>query len=400
MQPVQIYEIVNSMAEQALGVTDLTPTDTTFISIGKQVLSSDINKDAMYKILVDRIGRTVIAVRKYIGANPEMAREPFEYGAILQKISFRLAKSQKSDTWTPQDEEQADPFDKTQLEFMQVFYDKWSAFEYPSTIYDTQLETAFTNAGAMAGFIDGIFTAMYNALELAYENIGNLARASLIGATIKDGDGTSCKVNLIQLYKDETGKTVTVQQAFYDTEFLKFCAMKMSLTSDQMEKVSDTFNIIKWDRFTPKDKQVIEVQSNFAKAFDTYLQSDVYHNELTKLPNYKSVPYWQGSGKTWNLEDVTSVEVKVETKTANEVVTTSTVSQAYVVAVIRDIDSCGTTVDKRRTKSIYNPRGEYTNYWLKAELGMFRDNSENCVVFYLGEATASLSDAFDVETGG
>lgn len=394
MTPVQIYQIINNIAGQALGLTDLTPTDTTFISIGKQVLSTTENVDAMYKTLVDRIGRTVLAVREYKAKMPSMAREPFEYGAILQKISFKMAQAQSSDTWTPNDTKAADPWEKAHTTFMQVFFDKWTAWEFQSTIYDVQLETAFLNAGAMMAFIDGIFQSMYNALELAYENIGNLARASLIGSIINQGDGTASKVNLIALYQTETGNTVTVQSALTDVNFLKFASMKMALASDQMVKMSTTFNIKKWERHTPKDRQVFEIQSNFAKAFDSYLQSDTFHNELTKLPNYESVPYWQGSGETWELSDVTGINVSLEVAGEDNTMSTVTVEQTNIIGVLRDIDSCGITIDKRRTKSIYNPRGEYTNYWLKAELGQFRDVSENCIVFYLEdvEAQASLNE--------
>lgn len=387
MAPEQIYTIINGMAEQALGIKDLTPNNSTFISIGKKVLSSDKNTDAMYKTLVDRIGRTVLAVREYVAKNPTMAREPFEYGAILQKISFKMPSAQSSDTWTPNDETAADPFEKQTAEFMQVFFDKWSAWEFASTIYDIQLETAFTNAETMAAFIDGIFQSMYNALEIAYENIGNVARASLIASTINTTSVPACTVNLIKAYKTETGNTVTVQKAFTDKDFLTFASAKMALVSDQMVKMSTTFNVAGWERHTPKDRQVFEIQANFAKAFDSYLQASTFHNEITKLPNYESVPYWQGSGKSWSLADVTGINVKIEVDN-DGTITTSTIAKNYIVGVLRDIDSCGTTIDKRRTKSIYNPRGEYTNYWLKAELGQFRDTSENCVVFYLEDLTS------------
>lgn len=394
MTPIQIYTIVNNMAEQSLGMKDLEPNDSTFISIGKKIITSDKNKDAIYKTLVDRVGRTVLAVKAYQSENPTMAREPFEYGAILQKISFQMPLAQENDSWTPQETENANPFDKAQIEFMQVFFDKWSAFEYPATIYDHQLETAFTSATAMAAFIDGIFQAMYNALEIAYENIGNIARASLIASVLNSGTPAT-KVNLIAEYNKETGKTVTVQQAQTDVNFLKFASMKMGLVSDQMVKPNVNFNIAKWQRFTPKNKQVFEVLSNFAKAFDSYLQADTFHNEITKLPLYTSVPYWQGSGTDWSKDSVSSINVKIEVAGEDDTITTETVTQSNIVAVLRDIDSCGTTIDKRRTKSIYNPRGEYTNYWLKAELGQFRDTSENCVVFYL-EDLATQNDDIEV----
>lgn len=387
MTPVQIYSIINSMAEQSLGMKDLTTTDSTFISIGKKVLSSDTNVEVFYKTLVDRIGRTVLAIRDYKADMPAMAREPFEYGAILQKISFKMAQAQENPTWNSVDTEHSDPWAKVDADFMQVFFDKWSTWEVQGTIADVQLETAFTSATAMAAFIDGIFQSMYNSMELAYENNGNLARASLIGAVMTTTTVAAYKVNLITDYMTETGATgMTVKKALTDVNFLKYASMRMKLVSDQMVKPSTIFNIANWQRWTPKDKQVFEVNSNFAALLDTYLQSDTYHNELTKLQYYTSVPYWQGSGTDWAMKSTTGINVKVEVP-SGDTTTTKNVSANYIIAVLRDIDSAGVTIDKRRTKSLYNPHDEYTNYWVKAEIGQFRDTSENCVVFYLADAT-------------
>lgn len=390
MTPVQIYQIINSMASQSLGMTGLTATDTTFVSIGKTVLSSETNTDAFYKALVDRIGRTVLAIRVYKADMPTLAREPFEYGAILQKISFKMAQAQKNPTWNEVSEAHSDPWAKTEAEFMQVFFDKWSTWEVPGTIPDVQLETAFTSATAMAAFIDGIFQSMYNSLEIAYENVANLARASLIGSVMNITATTSmCKVNLIESYKDETGTTLTVKQALTNVDFLKFASMKMKEMSDYMQKAAVTFNPAAWERFTPKDRQVFEVLSAFASRFDTYLQSDTFHNEITKLPLYESVPYWQGNGQNWSFNNVSSINVKIEVPGTSGATTQKTVSASGIVAVLRDIDSAGVTIDKRRTKSIYNPHDEYTNYWVKAEIGQFRDVSENCIVFYLADLPAA-----------
>lgn len=388
MTPVQIYTIINSMAEQSMGMKDLQATDSTFISIGKKVLSSETNVEAFYKTLVDRIGRTVMAIRTYYADMPAMAREPFEYGAILQKISFKMAKAQENPTWNSVTDTHSDPWEKTDAEFMQVFFDKWSTWEVPGTIADVQLETAFTGASAMAAFIDGIFQSMYNSLELAYENNGNLARASLIGAVMNTSSVAAYKINLLDDYNTETNASLTVAKALKDVDFLKYASMRMKLVSDQMVKPSVVFNQEGWERFTPKDRQVFEVNSNFAAILDTYLQSDTYHNDLTKLPFFTSVPYWQGSGTDWGFESTSAINVTIEymdKSGATPVLKQATVSASNIIGVIRDIDSAGVTIDKRRTKSIYNPHDEYTNYWIKAEIGQFRDNSENCVVFYLAE---------------
>ena len=381
---MQIYQIVNSIAEQSLGMTGLTATETSFISVGKTVISSENNVDAFYKSLVDRIGRTVLALREYETDVTEMSREPFVYGAILQKLSFKLGKAQQNDTWLEQGSS-SDPFEETTTEFMQVFFDKWESWEVPGTVPDVQLETAFTSAQAMMAFIDGILIMMNETMKLSYENLGYLTRASLIADVINSANPMTA-INILAEYNTEMGESLTKAKAIYNAEFYRWAGMRIGMVSDQMVKYGVLFNKAKWNRHTPKDRQVLEMLTNFAKGFDVYLQSDTFHNELTKLPLFKKVAYWQSPGTDWSFNSVSSIDLQIESYNyTSGAVAKAGVTQSGIVAVIRDIDSCGITIDKRRTKSIYNPRREVTNYWLKAEMGHFRDMSENCVVFYMAD---------------
>lgn len=377
MIPEQIYAIVNNLAAQSMGKKALEATQAGFIATGKMVLSSEKNVDAFYKTLVDRIGRTVLALRAYNRDDSTIKREPIEYGLILQKISFKLAKAQENPTWYSQNKAHSDPYEKMPLEIMQTFFDQWETWEVGGTVPDVQLETAFTDAVAMAAFIEGIMLMMENSMEVAYENVENLARATRMAQAVTSTSVTTGVVHLVTEYNAETNSTVTTQTAKTDLGFLRFASMRMKLVSDQMTKNSVAFNAIGWERHTPKDMQVFELLSNFEAFFDTYLQSDIFHNDITKMRNYRSIPYWQGSGMQWDWDSVSSI--MLENIGGNG----KTIELNNIIGVIRDIDSVGSTIDKRRTKSIYNPHDEYTNYWIKAEIGYFVDSSENCVVFVL-----------------
>lgn len=372
----QISTIVNSVARQALGTETVTSTDATFVSIGKLVLSSDTNKDAWYKTLIDRIGRTVLSVRDYKGVNAELKREPIEYGAILQKISFKMLSASDNTSWNGQDTAASNPFAKHSTTVRQAFFDKWSVFEYDNTIPDIQLETAFTNESAMLAFIDGLFMSAYNALEMAYENTSNIARASLIAGSMLHGGATA--INLLHEYNTLTNRELTVATCISDTEFLKYATRYIKLVSDRMQVMSTTFNAEEWERFTTKDLQVINVLADFSSAVSTYLQSDTYHKELVSLPLYKEVPYWQGSGSDWSFDNTSAIDVVLPEDNTEHKYT-------GVIATIYDRDAIGVTVDKRRTRSIYNPKDEFTNYFIKAEIGYYRDMTENAVVFYIAE---------------
>lgn len=380
----QVYTVVNNIANQSTGRTDLVVTDASFVSIGEIVMSSEESIDAFYKILIDRIGRTVLALREYETKNASIAREPFEFGAILQKISFTMPKAQENPTWYPLSQEHSDPFKKMPATFTQVFFHDISTWEVGGTIPDVQLKSAFTNATAMAAFISGIFQSMKNSMNLAFENLSNLARASLIGEVLTK-KGTVRAVNLLTEYNTETNESLTVASALRSLDFLRWAAMKMKLVSDQMQRMTTIFNAVGQERHTPKEYQVYEVLSNFSAAMDTYLQSDTYHNELTKLNYFTEVQYWQASGTNFSFDNASSINLNIKTRSEDGSVSTTQVQQSGIVAVIRDRDAVGTTIDNRRSKSMYNAHDEYTNYWEKADMGYFRDASENCVVFYMQE---------------
>ena len=383
----QIYAIVNKMAEQSLGLTGLTETDTSFVSVEKKVFESDKNIEAFYKVLTDVIGRVIIAVRPYNPNDKTLKREPFEMGAILQKISFKQPEAVENPTWYTLTQNAAPLNKKYPLSIQQMLFSGLSTWEVPLTIPDVQLKTAFTNAENMAAFFAGEFTVAQNSLNTAYENLGNLARASFMGACLLSDTPTQA-VNLLEMYNTITSQNLSVTQALRSKDFLLYSAEQIKNYSDFMESNSVTFNASAWERHTPKDKQVVEVLSHFASAIDMNLQSSVFHNEITKLPYYQKMNYWQGSGTSWLFNDASSINVNVEIPDTTEESTEGatkmqTISQSGIVACIRDIDSVGITIDNRRTKSFYDPHNEFTNYWHKADINYFRDMSENGVVFYM-----------------
>lgn len=382
----QIYAITNSLVKQALGTGELEPTDTTFVSIGRQTLSTDGNKDAFYKTLFDRIGRTVIAIREVEDDTVTMDREPFVFGAMLQKLSFKMVQAQENPAWRALSDEHTDPFQKSPMTFKQTIFKGISTWEVPGTTPDSQLSTAFLSAEAMAAFMDGIFLNMKNSMQMRYNTVAYATRASAIAAVVHSANPV-CYVNLLTTYNTYAGTTLTAAKALTDLDFLKFSGRLIKLYSKRMEKMSTTFNIAGWERRTPKSKQVIEMLTELSTAYDTYLQSDTFHNELTSLPNFTEVPYWQGSGTNWSFEETSGIDVIIEYEGEDGTIDSNVpVNTSGIVAVIRDIDAIATTIENKKTTSIWNPHDEYTNYWYKANIGYMRDVSENMVVFTMSEA--------------
>ena len=380
----QIYLLVNDSAKEAIGAAAITVKDTgTLVSLGNQVLSSTENKDAFYKALTDRIGRTVIAVRAYAPKARAVKRDEMDWGIIYQKISFKLNNASENGTWNTVT--QADPFDvEPQTEAVETLFSKMGTYTYEDSIPDTQLFTAFTSAERMGAFISGIYVNMDNALKLAEDNLANLAVNTYIAGALIKGKATQ-KRNLLKEYNAAPGETLTVANCLRNAEFLKFASREIKTVISNMEKFSVLYNAsTDIPRFTPSDKLVVEILGQFASATASYLESNTYHKELVALPMYEEVAYWQGSGTGFGFNDVSTVSIVNENlaTTGNE---TGTITQSGIIAFVHDVDAVASIIMNRRSNSIYNPRAERFNIFEKADKGYAVDLTENGVVFYIAD---------------
>lgn len=377
----QIYLMVNDAASEALGEKAITAKDTaSFVALGDKVLSSDTDKEQFYKALVDRIGKTVIAVRSYYAKKRSVKRDELDWGLIYQKISYKKRDAVENPSWAT--ETQANPFDvEIQTEAVQKLFAVMSTYSFEDSIPDGQLFTAFTSASAMGAFISGIYTNMDNYMQLAEENLNDLAVDTYMAGALIKGKAPQ-KRNLLTEYNTANDTTLTAEQALKNADFLKFAGREIKTAIGNMTRMSTIFNAEGFPRHTPEDKLVVEVLGQFASAMSTYLESDTYHKELVALPNYEEVTYWQAPGESFAFEDVSNINIRNSHLATLDNVTGS-IEQSGIVAFIHDYDAVASVIYRHRRNSIYNPRAERLNIFDKAEQGYAVDLSENGVVFMI-----------------
>lgn len=374
----QIFNIVNDVAKQTFGEKAISVVDTsTLVALGDAVLKSDENTENFTNTLVDRIGKTVFSIRAYTTDNAEgMVREPFEYGCILQKIYVDLPDAKENNSWeigkgnyTPTFAPVINPTLKQKL------FNKQTTWEIDVTIPDFMLRTAFTSATEMAVLIDAIFTSMENMMQIALENNKNLTRANFIASKLHSNKPCGA-INLLHLYNTLTSQTLTVDACMRDLGFLKWSTQQINLWAKRLSKMSTLFNDEGYKRFTPQSDLIVNVLQDYDSAINSYLQSDTYHNEMTKIAStYSTVPYWQGSGLNYTFEDTSKIDVKIDE--------TTTITESGIIAVLYDRDAMGVTITERRGTTQRNNKDEYTDYFNKATYGYFNDLSENGIVFYV-----------------
>lgn len=385
----QIYSILNSVAAQAFGTSAQAVVDTrSMIALGDQVLSSSNNTDLFSGALMDRIGRTIVSSRIWNDPMRDpLVKKPFEFGSVLQKIYVDIEDAAPNNAWEIGDQNYTPTFAPVyKPDVRQKLFNKISPWQYNQSIPDRLYRTGFTSEEAMAAFITALGVAIENSMAEALRNANNLCRNTLMAYVI-NGAGKNA-VNVLTLYNtDHPGATLTAAQAAVSPDFQRYLVKTMNDYKVYLRDLTRAFNMESFARHTPEEDLVITVLETVDSSIKAYLQSDTYHKELVSLGNrYNTVPYWQGPGTAgYTFSSLSGFKIKIvdpsdSTKSID-------VQQSGVLAVMHDIEAIGTTINDRRTTTERNNMDEYTDIFTKANIGYFADRSENCVVFYIADAS-------------
>lgn len=385
----QIPSIVNDAVKDALGKNaSITKIDTSdVVSMGKAIDSFDAY-EGFYKSLLNRLVKTVYFVRTYEGRTRSVLRDEHEYGAFVQKVYYELPNATENPTWNiPQEEVggsltygQASPYDvEGTVAVSSLIFGGKGTWTIEIIRPVEQIKSAFLDPASMNAFIDGIYVTVDNAFKLEEERLTALAVNTAMASAIKGGNSR----NLLEEYNTAHDTELTATQALETADFLKYASMEINRTIDNMGVMNTVYNKAGYSTFTTKDKMVVEMLAQFASASDMYLQADTFHNELTKLPNFEKVPFWQTSGKSFAFADTSSISVKHDDFADSSSSDDGSVAQSGIIAFVHDVENVACYFGNRRTWEMFNPRSEVMIHGEKAEKGFAVDNHANAVVFYM-----------------
>lgn len=388
MKVNQLHTLANAAVQEVLGATAVIKEDlTNLVDVGNEIFNTN-NVDNYVKSLVNHIGKVIFVDRVYAGGAPSVLMDSWEFGSVLQKVSSELPTATENQSWDLTDGTNYSPDIFYQPEVSAKFFNSKVTFEIQMSFTEIQVKESFSNAEQLNGFISMLQTSVENAMtikidSLVMRTINNMTAEVLVndlangaGAVDLTKNGIRA-VNLLKLYNDEKGKTLTKYKALSDPDFIRHASYVISLYKDRIARISQLFNVGGKERFTPQDRLHIVLLSDFEKASNVYLSSDVYHKDLVALPQgIETVPYWQGSGVDYSLAEITKIDVKTSTG--------ETVSAEGILGVMFDREAVGVANLDRRVTTNYNPKAEfYTNFY-KFEAGYFNDLNENFVVFFVG----------------
>ena len=380
MKVTQLKDIVNSVTSEVLGKTDVVNDDlSNLVDVGNEIFNTD-NIDNYVKKLIDRIGQVIFVNRLYAGGVPSVLMDSWEYGSVVEKISADMPEADENDSWNLQDGQTYSQDTFYQPKVSAKFFNSKVTFDVKLSFTTEQVKESFSNVNELNGFISMLETGVKNSMTVKLDGLIMRTINNMTGQILNSANGLQ-KVNLLTEYNAVSGQTLTANKALMDKDFLKFASLTIKKYQARITKMSTLFNAGGKARFTTTDNLHTVLLSDFADSAEVYLLSDTYHNDTVSLPNHETVPYWQGSGKSYAFDDISKIDVKIDA--GNK--TPKQVTQTGILGVMFDTNALGVSNLNQRTTTSYNARAEfYTNYY-KMDAGYFNDLNENFVVFYIAD---------------
>ena len=390
MEVKQIYSIVNAVSSEVLGKTDIVKDDLTgIVDLGTEIFNQGA-VDNYVKSLVNHIGKVVFVNRPYSGKVPSVLMDAWEFGSVMEKISADIPAAEENDTWNLTDgaEYKQDVFHKPVV--TAKFFNSKVTFEVPVSITERQVKESFSSAEQLNGFLSMIYNAVDKSMTIKTDALIMRTINNMVGETLKadaakftqsgkalnyaSASTVRC-VNLLYLYNQANGTTLTAAQAVLNPDFIRYASYQMGLYADRLQSISALFNIGGKDRFTPKDALHVVLLSDFAKAAQAFLYSDTKNMEQVLLPNAETVASWQGSGQDYGFAHTSAINIKTASGTD--------VNISGVLGVMFDRDALGVCNTDKRVTTNYNAKAEFFNNWYKFDASYFNDTNENFVVFFV-----------------
>ena len=380
MKITQIKDLVNSSLKEVDGTSVLLKEDlSNVVDVGKDILDKD-DIDNFVKKLVDRVGKTVFNNRVYQGSAPSVLMDAWEYGSVVEKVDADLPNVTENDSWNLQDGKSYDQDIFYQPKVSAKFFNSKVTFDIPMSFTKMQVKSAFNSATELNSFISMLMTKVQNAMTLHLDGLIMKTINNFTAQVINSNKGLQV-VNLLKGYNDQTGQSLTSAKALTDPNFIKYANLMINTYRSRISQMSTLFNVGGVHKFTPMENQHLVILSDLASASKVYLESDTYNQQNVQLgSNYDTVPYWQGSGTSYDFTDTSSIDVAIK-----DGASTKEVKQSGILGVLFDTSALGVSCQNPRTTTAVNARAEFYTNFNKYDAMYYNDLNENFVVFTVAD---------------
>ena len=377
MPATQIYSIVNTIATN-LQYTGSTVVDvSSFAAFASSVINGSV--EPVYSELYNLIGRTIVAVDEAEDDERGIVVDSFTYGSILQKLSFISQQAQTNSDYNIASPE--NPYTVTgKTGIVQKFFEQTiPTFCWEDVAYDKQIREAFHSPETLAGFIDGLYTRMYNAYKVAKLGLSDAAIGALVATVYNDSTDMNYSRRVRNLFTEFTTlysdyASMTKDEAYITPAYLEYVRKQIITDKKNLNKLTHLYNTIGASgsevpidrRSTDADLQ-LDISLNLATSYAKYY-GDTFNEQYVQFPRHNEVVNWGVA--TSPQEVVISIDGGQTTITVSD-----------ILAAMYDKDAVVATMDRSRFVNMYDQWNDRNVFKLAADRRYVVDPTENAIIY-------------------
>lgn len=376
MPASQIYPVVNTIAKNLQGSNQTVVDPSGFAVFASNTISGSL--EPVYSTINNLIGRTLIAIDEAEEDERGIIVDSFEYGSILRKLSYISQDSQSNSDYDIQNPES--PYAVLPKSgIVQKFFEQTiPTFSYEDVQYDKQLREGFHDPESLAGFLNGLYTRMYNEYQISKNGLSDAAIGALVGHVVAgttDVNYSRRVRHLLTEFNTIFGTTYANEDvAMADPKYLDFIRKVIITDQKNLNKLTHLYNEIgatgsevPIDRRTKIDELNLDISLKVATSYQKFW-GDTFNDQYVQFPKHNEIVNW---GIATAPE---SVKITLDGGQ-----TTTTVSK--IIGVMYDKDAVVATMDRSRFVNIYDQWNDRNVFKLAADRRYIVDPTENAIIY-------------------
>lgn len=399
----QLSTVLTAITNQATGVNNITPIDTTsFVTVAQMALKTGY--DPLTTAISQVLSRTIFSVRPYTRKFKGLNVSNQRYGNHVRKLLTIDKPFEDDDRLKLVDGESIDQYKVNKPKVLQTNFYGANQYQKSVTIYKDQLDCAFSSPDEFASFISMVMQNASDMIEQAHEETARATINNLISGiyaaettegtanTMAKSNGGKRAINLLSLYNKTNGGLLEVSDIFKAENFESFVKFTFSTINTLADLMTDRNTLFSSQltnytviRHTPKDRMKFYLYTDLVNKINSEVYSSVFNPDFLKLVDFEGVNFWQSA---LNPSQIQSKPVMLKKDGTLNTVGNTSINNVF--GVLFDAEAAGyTTVNEWSQPSPFNARGGYYNQFWHFTDRYWNDFTENAIVFYVDNPVAS-----------
>lgn len=399
----QLSTVLTAITNQATGVNNIEPIDTaSFVTVAQRALKTGY--DPLTAAISQVLSRTIFSVRPYTRKFKGLNVSNQRYGNHVRKLLTIDKPFEDDDRLKLTDGESIDQYKVNKPKVLQTNFYGANQYQKSVTIYKDQLDCAFSSPDEFASFISMVMQNASDMIEQAHEETARATINNLIsgiyaaettegnGNTMAKSNGGKRAINLLMLYNRTNGGALKVDDIFKAENFESFVKFAFSTINTLADLMTDRNTLFSSQltnytviRHTPKDRMKFYLYTDLVNKINSEVYSSVFNPDFLKLVDFERVNFWQSA---LNPSQIQNKPVMLNKDGTLNTVDATDIGNVF--GVLFDEEAAGyTTVNEWSQPSPFNARGGYYNQFWHFTDRYWNDFTENAIVFYVDNPTAS-----------